>query len=380
MMMLPLGVLLMAMIGSANVVLSKSGAPYRKSPARLAIYYGYPSLVNGANGDIDKAAHFLAFYDVIVLGDGLEFPDKRTGRYPEGDPGEHRKVLQIVEAIRSLRPSSRIYGYVCLGEISALPAADSALSLTDIEERIQLWKQMGVSGIFFDEAGYDYRVVTRARQNFAVKTTHDHGMSAFMNAYFPSDLFAQDNSPAFANGKDKNSQRLPCLLDARDAFLLESFQIKNGAYEDNGAWQSRLKVALEYRRQFGPRVFVTTTTTASDQFSVEKLNYVWWTAIVHGLDGLSWGEPNFSASNNSLPDRRCVMGNSSSVSFPPTSTVHSGGGYFWRQSGAFYYVVDTRSYSVYRLAASSMVPAVQISNTVGLPATATPLTCEDKRR
>ena len=45
--------------------------PPARAPQRLAIYYGYPSLVNEAAGDIEKAASAFGVFDVIVLGDGV---------------------------------------------------------------------------------------------------------------------------------------------------------------------------------------------------------------------------------------------------------------------------------------------------------------------
>ncbi len=47
---------------------------------------------------------------------------------------------------------------------------------------------MGVSGIFLDEAGYDWPVITRARQNTIIRFVHSLGMSAFLNAYQPETL------------------------------------------------------------------------------------------------------------------------------------------------------------------------------------------------
>ena len=38
-----------------------------KPPQRLAIYYGFPSLVNGGRGDLGKAAQVFSKYDVVVL-------------------------------------------------------------------------------------------------------------------------------------------------------------------------------------------------------------------------------------------------------------------------------------------------------------------------
>ena len=344
--------------------------------ARLAIYYGYPSLVNGSRGDVEKAAHVFRDYDVVVLGDGLEFANRDAGRYPEGNPDEHQRVLQIIAAVRQRNPGTRFYGYVCLGEIPWPKGQHTTLTATELEERIHLWKQMGVNGIFLDEAGYDYAAVTRKRQNLAVKIIHDLGMSAFMNAYFVEHLFATGDNVPYANGAEKNPERLPSLLDQRDLFLLESFQVKNGAYEGAAAWQARLNRALGYRRRYGSHIFVTTTTTEQEPFSAEKFNYAWWTARLYGLDGFSWGEPGFAALSNSLPDRRCRLEKAELVSSQPASTVGSDKFHFWKMSGDSVVVVDTAAHSVRQISSAGSIDSKNIEALLSSAALESPLKCD----
>src|SRR6266478_9287243 len=112
-----------------------------------------------------------------------------------------------------------------------------------------------VAGIFLDEAGYDFTAVTRERQNTAVRIIHELGLSAFLNAYFLDHLFSLEDKLPYANGTAKNPEGLPPLLDRRDLFLLESFQVSNGTYESVSAWQARLNQAVEYRRRYGSRIF-----------------------------------------------------------------------------------------------------------------------------
>jgi hypothetical protein len=330
------------------------------TPSRLAIYYGYPSLVNGSQGNPERAAGVFSAYDVVVLGDGLEFADKQSGRYPEGDPQEHQKVLQIIAAARKRNPAIRFYGYVCLGEIPWPKGQQTALSPKQLEERIQLWKQMGVSGIFLDEAGFDYPVVTRERQNLAVRMIHDRGLSAFMNAYFIDHLFSVENKPANANGPEKNPKHLVPLLDRRDLFLLESFQIKNGAYETPDAALARLNQALACRKRYGSHIFATTTTTMQQSFSPEKFNFAWWTAQIYGLDGFSWGEPEFAALNNNLPNRHCTEESAMLPAFDFSSTVGSDSTHIWRKAGPFVVVVDTSEHSVRRIPSAGAVEPREI--------------------
>lgn len=343
--------------------------------ARLAIYYGYPSLVNGANGDIEKAASVFNAYDVVVLGDGLEFPDRQPGRYPPGDPEEHQKVLRIIAAVRDRRPGTRFYGYVCLGEMPSPKGEKISLTPAQLEERVTLWKQMGVAGIFLDEAGYDFAVVTRERQNMAVRMIHELGLSAFMNAYFLDHLFSSEDQLPHANGAEKNPEHLPPPLDRRDLFLLESFQVRNSDYEDFSEWQARLNRALKYRRRYGARIFATTTTTEQQPFSLEKFNYAWWTALLYGLDGFSWGEPNFAAVTNALAEHRCSLESTMLRGFEQPSPVASNHIRFWRQVGDYLVVGDTATHSIHRIPFDGSLEPRHIANSLTSAQEAPLLTC-----
>jgi hypothetical protein len=365
------------MFAGSSLLLPSSIVPAANASAlaRLAIYYGYPSLVNGANGDVEKAASVFSAYDVVVLGDGLEFPDKQSGRYPPGDPEEHQKVLRIIAAVRDRGPRTRFYGYVCLGEIPVPQGEKISLTPGQLEQRVTLWKQMGVAGIFLDEAGYDFAVVTRERQNMAVRIIHELGLSAFMNAYFLDHLFSLEDKLPHANGAAKNPEHLPPLLDRRDLFLLESFQVRNSDYEDFPEWQARLNQALNYRRRYGAGIFATTTTTEQQPFSPEKFNYAWWTALLYGLDGFSWGEPDFAARTNSLPDHRCSLDGTMLHGFARPSPVASDHTHFWRRVGNYLIVGDAATHSVHRVPFGGSLEAEHIAALLTSAPGAPLLTC-----
>ena len=354
--------MLLSRLGLATMMLAGLGllstrniVPAATVSARLAIYYGYPSLINKANGDVEKAASAFSAYDVVVLGDGLEFPDRQSVRYPPGDPEEHQKVLNIISAVRNRKSGTRFYGYVCLGDIPSPKGEKMALTPAQLEERMRLWKQMGVAGIFLDEAGYDFSVVTRERQNMAVKIIHELGLSAFMNAYFLDHLFSLEDKLPYADGTAKNPEHLPPLLDRRDLFLLESFLVRNGNYESVSEWQARLNLALKYRRRYGAQIFATTTTTEQEPFSAEEFNYAWWTAQLYDLDGFGWGEPNFAALSNALPDRRCSSGSTMLRAFEPSSAIGFDNTHFWRKEGNYFVVGDTATHSIYRVPSDGLV-------------------------
>jgi len=261
----------------------QAAAQGKLSPRRLAIYYGIPSLVNGAQGDTGRAAAVFGEYDLVVFGDGLEFPDVVPGRRPAGaGPLEHGRTAAIIRLLAATARKPIVYGYVDLGN-------SQNLALPEIERRIALWRGMGARGIFFDEAGYDFGV-TRARQNAAVEAVHAAGLRVFMNAFNPDDVFLPSNGVAHR-------------LQAGDAFLLESFVIRNGQQDMDSGWSSRAGRASEYARRGGVAVHAVTTTQAGSTPPSGSLAYAWWLALACGLDGFGWGEPVFSGPDSVLPWR-----------------------------------------------------------------------------
>jgi hypothetical protein len=261
-------------------------------PQRLTIYYGYPSLVNGSTGDVKKAVAVFGDYDVVVFGDGLEFRDVDPNRRPPGaGPTEHENTRQIISGLRAPGRQTAVYGYITIGNSQSLP-------LAEVQRRVDAWAAMGARGIFFDEAGYDFGT-TRSRQNAVVDYVHKLGLSAFMNAYNPDDLFSPAN--VIANPvRGGNPDGLGCLLGSNDIFLLESFQIRQGDYEDAGNWYRRAALAVKYRERFGTQAFAVTTSSEATPLASEKFEYAWWSALLWGLDGFGWGEPSFSSQSNSL--------------------------------------------------------------------------------
>lgn len=290
--------LTLSAIGNAAVAIDAGPAVTTLAPARLAIYYGYPSLVNGASGDVSRAAATFAQYDVVVFGDGLEFADVNPRRTPAG-PGadEHRKTRAIIERLK--QQSVEAYGYVDLGNTQKLTRAE-------LMNRIKLWAAMSAAGIFFDEAGYDYGV-TRDRQNEVIDFTHSLGLRVFMNAFNPDDVFAETPVPLNSVGGG-NPRGAASRLGANDIYLLESFQVRLGVPENWSAWAARTRAAIAHRARSQTRVMAVTTTTAETERTAAGLyGYAWWSAAVWGLDGFGWGEPDFSGSSAQLPPRYSVI-------------------------------------------------------------------------
>ena len=250
-------------------------------PQRLAIYYGIPSLVNGAAGNVERAAAVFAEYDMVVFGDGLEFTDVVRGRTPAGAGAqEHERTRAIMARLAQGPRHTRVYGYIDLGHSQKLP-------LDEIERRVSLWKAMGAYGIFFDEAGYDYGV-TRARQNAAVDAVHARGMRVILNAFRPEDVFG---------GAERHR------LQAGDGYLLESFAIRLGKPDTSALGAQRTAAAITAARQAGVLVLAVTTADARIDFTPAQMEHAWREAIAAGVDAFGWGEPEFSGPTSRLPWR-----------------------------------------------------------------------------
>jgi hypothetical protein len=249
-------------------------------PQRLAIYYGYPSLVEGAAGDVTRAVRTFAEYDTIVFGDGLELGRESPDA---GLRTEYQRLSKIVPSLHATARKPALYGYVDLGR-------SQRLTDEEIARRIDEWKRLGMDGIFFDEAGRDFGV-TPARRSAAVRAAHGRRLSAFMNAFDPNDLF---------DGQTSRRSNAAGDLGARDALLIESFGVHEGALQSREATARRAAAAVKWRERTGIKVFATTTSVGT--FDASAFAYAWRQAAALGLDGFGWGEPHFSA-DSKLPWR-----------------------------------------------------------------------------
>ena len=230
-----------------------------QQPDAVAIYYGYPSLVNGAAGNIDKAAQVFNAYRIVVLGDGLELPS-----HPE-----HGNVERLLPKLARVR----VFGYICIG-------SSQKLSLKEVQSRVIAWKHTGAKGIFLDEAGSDFGVKREHREQI-IDFIHAQDLHAFVNAFQPNDVFAQGTH-----------------LGREDFYLLESFAVRMGASDDSLLMNTRAMEALAYRDRY--KIGVVGITTTPNAFSPGLYQKACQAAEQSSLDGFGWGEPSFSAQSNLL--------------------------------------------------------------------------------
>ena len=240
-------------------------------PKKLAIYYGWPSVVN-ATYTVNGAANVFKDYDTVVLGAGLE----------NNLHGDHQNTIDIINHPDMV--NTLCYGYI-----------NSTDSLSSNETKIDNWLSMGIDGIFCDNFGYDFGV-TRSQQNDLVNYIHSKSLSAFVNAWEPDDVFSNNIVATY------NPSGISHVLGADDYYLAESFQIINGGYQDTTFWKTKSDKMVNYKNIYGTKM-ATITTTDSTVFDQNKWDYSYMSAVLYNFDLVGWGELYYSASSGSLPFR-----------------------------------------------------------------------------
>lgn len=272
-------------------------------PADLAIYYGWPSLVNGISQDNEAAAAVFGDYDIVIFNQGLEEP-------LHGDSANTAEIISILHD----QYSTRVFGYL------NGPQWDTSWSVTgmspvDWETHLDWWVAMGIDGIFVDEFGYDFGI-TRVMQNAMLDAIHARGLPAFVNSWFIDHTFSNNPDPIFPAG---NPAGIESHILPTDLYMLESFTIIEGTYDVCqrpffDTWLTKADKAVAYRQTFGTEMWTMTTADQlvmqsgdADSAAAEaRLSYAWHATAMYGLAGFGWTEPQFSASGpseNLLPWR-----------------------------------------------------------------------------
>jgi hypothetical protein len=143
-----------------------------KAPKKLLIYYGYPSLFNGSE-NIDEAVSLFNKYDIVVLGDGLEWENHT----------EHENTIKLVKKSKAV-----FYGYL----VAAQP-------IEAAKRAIDAWAATGVQGVFLDEFGFDYIIPkiahsaeeARRHQKELLDYARSKGLMIAVNFWFPEDAFRE---------------------------------------------------------------------------------------------------------------------------------------------------------------------------------------------
>jgi len=183
-----------------------------------------------------------------------------------------------------LMKKTSVFGYVNATDQIAVTTAN-----------VDAWQAMGVAGIFVDRFGYDF-LVSRAVQNQIVDYIHSKNLLAFVNGFFPEQVFGSQFDATY------NTTREATHLGVGDWALAESFGIANDVYEEREAFTKRAEALARYKAALGVKI-ATITTTATGTYDQAKFDWSVFGALVYGFDASGWGEKDYSATSALLPLR-----------------------------------------------------------------------------
>ena len=232
----------------------------------LCIYYGWPSLVNGSSGNLTMATDTFAQFDLIVFGDGI-WKDSH---------GDHINTTTIIGNLNAAGKAA--YGYVDLG------VTTQDLTYAEMTQAVDGWDSMGVKGIFWDDAGYDYNT-TRGRQDSVISYCHQKGLSVIMNAWVPADVLG---------GSD-------VILNSNDIYLLESYLISEGSYTSLTAWKTKADECAAYEASLGVKMACLSSggTPISPTYNTtDPFTQAWFGAAMYNFDYFQATDEDYSSSNN----------------------------------------------------------------------------------
>ncbi|NQX71364.1 hypothetical protein HQN90_35300 [Paenibacillus alba] len=270
---------LAGLVGSALVLQMFAAAASATEPTgalpHLAIYYGWPSAVNGAGGNVTTATNTFNQFDVIVFADGIE----------HATHGDHANTATIMTNLKNA--GKKVFGYVDLG------VSTQNLSTTVMKQYVDEWYAMGAYGIFLDDYGFDYGV-TRARQNTMLDYIHGKGMKVFMNSWNVDDA---------SGDKDETGAASTTHAQSGDWYLAESWLVSGNAYQSTTDWYAKANKALAYKRNKGINTAVVSTAASgaagSSDHTSDKYKMAWWGAAMYNFP-FQWTDLNYSASNGTL--------------------------------------------------------------------------------
>ncbi|MGH9306222.1 MAG: hypothetical protein ACRD0I_04975 [Acidimicrobiales bacterium] len=232
----------------------------------FAIYYGWPSDVNGANGNVARSVAAFAGYSLVVFGEGNVLPGADALAGP---------VIAGVAAAGAVP-----YGYVDLGVTNG----ERNWTIAQMSTYMADWSALGAKGIFLDCAGADYGV-SRARFDDAVNAAHDRGLRVIANAWNPDDVLS-GSSP----------------LGPGDGYLGENDVIAAGVTQPIGAYEAKLAIMSAYAHSLGVAMYETATFAprSSDTVTSQVADQALAALAPYDVSGFQLTDPQYSSVDNRL--------------------------------------------------------------------------------
>lgn len=252
---------------------------YRR-PTDLLIYYGWLNSFNSAvNGWSNEAvAQDMAKFGLIVLPDGVQDPGH----------GDYANTQVIIPRIKELNPSALLFGYVEMNQ-----------AYGTLTPKIDQWITLGVDGIFYDQAGYDFGT-DRAGQNQRMQYAKDNDLLCFVNSWNIDHVIGTENDPSYPNSTF-NPSAVESVLGSDDYYLLESFPVNTLSYSSPGInahtdWSYRAVKAITHRFNYGIKIAAVSVINNDNVNGQDLFEFSFVSALMFALDGHGTSDHNYGAS------------------------------------------------------------------------------------
>ena len=253
---------------------------------KLLIYYAWPSAINGS-ATLEAAADEFSKYRYVVLG----------GALVEDGHGDQANTREIIDKMKQESPKTKVFGYVDIGVTNG----GSNFGVAEMKERIDKWVDLGATGIFLDNFGFDFGV-SRKRQNKIVRYVHKQSsLPVIANAWKPEDVFEPHRD-------EPDGELLESKLTRKDFYLSESFWVSEGEYAMPGDVAAKAEKLKDYQAKTKFQILSVTTNSNTRDFDKEKFNFAWCAAYLDGHAAMGWGEYQFSATTELTPSGESTNG------------------------------------------------------------------------
>lgn len=261
-----------------RITLLEDSSVLRVPPA--LVYFGSPATINGSVSIDDAVAEYLK-YNYVVLGNGVE----------QLTHSEHTSTTNIITQVRASR-DVQFYGYVDCG------VTTSNLTISQIQVNIKLWKDMGVTGIYCANFGFE-KNVSRERQNEILDSIHQYDIVAVLQATNPDEVFSD------AYNDTMNPNWLMPNIAGGDFFHFEKFVVDTSdanIYTDIVTTIATLKKLHQYRISLGIRILATPLIKSNITQTVAQtyFEYAHAMALLGSVDAFYPSVEGYGASINTV--------------------------------------------------------------------------------
>lgn len=230
----------------------------------LLVHLGSPNTINNAATSQEAIDQYLK-YDQVVLGYGAE----------EVASPVHVSTLEIINGVKATR-AVNFYGYIDCGVNSA------NLSVEQIQVKINLWKNMGVVGIYCDMFGYE-NGVSRARQNLILDSIHQYGLVAIIHGENPDELLSEIQHP------DYNANWIKPNVKAGDIYHFSQFVVDTtiaNIYTPIDEMFVKMEKLHDYRNKLSIKIFASglISTNIGSTTAQNYYDYTHTVAMLCSLD------------------------------------------------------------------------------------------------